>query len=188
MFTPGYKKLVDLSTLSVDINQSVMKELGEFSLYSVFSFFVPFLLSGPQLFLGAMVNISLLGGALYVKGRKLLPLIVLPSLGVLSRGVIFGPLTIFLLYMLPFIWIGNTILIFSVKFFYLKLKKSYVFASVFGSGLKFAFLFFSASVLYALGVVPASFLVAMGLMQLVTAVSASLIVWPINKTRIKLKK
>ncbi len=188
MYKQSYKNLVNLSNLSVNINHSVMKEMGEFSLYSVFSFVFPFLLSGSQLFMGTMINMTLLGGALYLKGKKLIPLIVLPSLGVLSRGIIFGPMTIFLVFMLPFIWIGNSILIFSVKLFHLKLKKSYVFSSVFGSGLKFAFLFSSALVLYVLGIIPAPFLIAMGLMQLITAVSASLIVWPINKTRKKLKK
>ena len=188
MYASNYKKIVNLSTLSVDINSSVMKEIAEFSLYSAIAFFMPFMLFGSQFFLGTIVNMSLISGALYVKGKKLIPLMMLPSLGVLSRGMMFGPMTIFLVYMIPFIWIGNFILIFSVKFFHLKLKKSYSFSSVLGSGLKFAFLFSSALVLYVIGAIPVSFLIIMGLIQLVTAVSASIAVFPINKIRKKLKK
>ncbi|PIP14922.1 hypothetical protein COY88_02950 [Candidatus Roizmanbacteria bacterium CG_4_10_14_0_8_um_filter_35_28] len=53
--------------------------------------------------------------------KKILPVIVLPSLGAILNGVLFGPATIFLYYFLPFIWIGNLILIYSfsqlVKYF-----------------------------------------------------------------------
>jgi hypothetical protein len=149
---------------------------------------MPFLLVGPQLFVGTMVNMSLIGSALYTKGRKLVPIMILPSLGVLSRGLIFGPMTIFLVYMLPFIWLGNAILVFSVKLFHLKMKRSYAFASVFGSCIKFILLFSSALLLYTLGIIPAAFVIAMGTVQLITAVSASLILLPINKARTKFRK
>jgi len=184
----GYKNLVSLSTLSVDVNQTLLKEISEFSLYSSLIILSPFFLYFSQPLLGTVVNASLIGGALYLKGKKLVPLIVLPSLVTLSRGLLFGSLTLFLAYMLPFIWAGNAILIFSVKFFHLNLKKSYLFASMFGSGLKFAFIFSSALVLYILGIIPVAFLVTMGLIQLFTAVSASLILWPINTVRKKIRK
>ena len=188
MYKPSYKKLVDISALTVGIRQNRMKELGEFSLYSVLAFSIPFLLAGPQLFIGTIVNMSLIGSALYLKGRKLLPIMILPSLGVLSRGVIFGPLTFYLVYLLPFIWLGNAILVFSIKFFHLKAKRSYFFSAVLGSGFKFAFLFLSALLLYTLGIIPAAFLIAMGILQLITAISAGMILWPINRARTRFRK
>ena len=188
MYKPGYRTLSSLSTLTADIRPTRFKELTEFSLYSLLAFSIPFMLAGPQLFVGTLVNMSLIGSALYVKGRKLLPIMILPSLGVLSRGVLFGPLTMYLLYMLPFIWLGNAVLVLSVKYFHLRLKQPYAFGAVLGSVLKFALLFSSTYLLYALGVVPAAFLVAMGAMQLLTAVSAGILLWPINRLRTKVRK
>ena len=183
----GYKNMSELLGLSVSIDHSLKKDIFEFSAYSLLGFLAPFFLSFSQLFLGTVVNISLISSSLYLKGKKILPIIILPSLGVLSRGIIFGPLTIFLMYMIPFIWIGNSILVFSVKLFHIKLNRSYVLSSVFGSFLKAGFLFIITYVLFILGIVPSAFLFLMGAMQLFTAVTASLVLVPVKKIRKKLK-
>jgi len=68
---------------------------------------------------GIIVNAVLVFGALHIKKYSLLPLIMLPSLGVLARGAIFGPFTMFLVYMIPLIWVGNALLVWGMKYFYL---------------------------------------------------------------------
>jgi hypothetical protein len=73
------------------------------AIYIVASFALPFLLGHPQLLVGILVNAFLVLGALHMKKYSLLPLIMLPSLGVLARGVVFGPFTMFLVYMIPLI-------------------------------------------------------------------------------------
>ena len=65
---------------------------------------------------------------------------------------------------------------------------SYAFGAITGSIFKVTFLFTSTLVLFILDIIPEAFLVFMGVIQLVTAISASLIIWPVNETRKKLKK
>ncbi len=186
--TGFYKNTMDLLYLKTGIHQSKNKYFLEIGLYSMIAFLTPIFLAHSQFMLGAIVNSMLITGALYTRGKSLLPLIFLPSLGVLTKGVLFGPLTIYLFLMLPFIWIGNAILIFSVKLFYLKNKKHYLVGALYGSILKAAFLFVSAFVLYSFGLVPVAFLTAFGVMQFITAFSAGVIIFPVNQWRLRKEK
>ena len=180
-------KIVDISNLKLGIYQSKTKDIAEFGLYSAVAFFAPIFFIHQQIFTGALVNSILIFSALYVKGtKKLIPLMVLPSIGVLSQGFLFGQYSAYLLYMLPFIWAGNAILIFSIKSAYLKNKKHFVSAITYGCALKSIFLFSCAFILFSLGIVPHMFLTIFGLMQFATAFSAGMIIWPINALRLKL--
>ena len=180
-------QITDLSSMKLGIYQSKTKYIMEFGLYSLVAYFLPLMIVQQQMFLGVAVNSMLVCSALYIKGwTKLLPLIVLPSIGVLSKGFIFGSLSVYLFYMLPFIWIGNAILIFGIKSVYLKKKSHFMHGVVYASALKSLFLFGSAFALYSFGVVPQMFLVAFGIMQFTTAFFAGMIMWPVNAVRVKL--
>jgi hypothetical protein len=72
--------------------------------------------------------------------------------------------------MIPFIWMGNAVLIYIFKWLKLRLKMNYFLTLAIGAGVKSGFLFLSALLLYKLGLVPVVFLTAMGVMQLTTAV------------------
>lgn len=141
----------------------------ELFLYSGVCFFIPFLLGHPQWLVGTIVNAGLVLTALNLKGLKVLPPILLPSLAVLARGAIFGPFTPALLYMVPFIWLGNGILVNSFQSFKPSIA---LFVGALG---KAGFLFTSAFLLNKIGLVPPLFLTAMGIMQLYTALSGGLI-------------
>ena len=152
----------------------------EMVVYSVICFFIPLLMGHPQILVGVVVNAALVVAALNLKGYKLLPVILLPSLGVLSRGVIFGPFSVFLVYMIPFIWIGNAILVISFKHFKLGKKYNYWHTLVIGTILKSGFLFLSAFVLYKFGVLPVVFLIAMGVLQVFTAIGGGIMAYGIH--------
>lgn len=184
MFNTTIDKLLNLSTLTIDMKQNKVREMVEFSLLSGISFFFPFLMA-DQLIAGTFVNMSLIGGSLYMKGRNLLPLIILPSLGVLARGILFGPLTLYLIYMIPFIWLGNASLILTMKFLNLKMKKSYFISALSGSVIKFSLLLSAAFALYSLKIIPIEFMIVMGILQLITAVSASFAFFPIKEIKEK---
>jgi len=184
MLNNSYEKLIDLTSLTANIDSCKLKWAGELGVLSSVAFFVPLMLSN-QLITGMAVNASLVGGSLYLKKRNLLPLMVLPSLGVLARGIIFGPMTMYLVYMLPFIWLGNASLILSMKFFHLKMKRDYFSAALAGSAIKFALLVSTAFLLYSFGIIPVEFLAIMGAMQLVTALGGSAVFYPIHKVRKK---
>lgn len=151
------------------------REFFEMVLYSAVSFLLPILLGHPQIVVGITVNALLIMSALNLKNHKLLPVMIMPSLGALSRGLIFGPFTIYLVYMIPFIWVGNFILVYMFKSMYVAKKKNYLLTVLSSSAAKTIFLFGSAFLLFSLNIIPAPFLAAMGIMQFVTAVSAGFI-------------
>lgn len=182
-----YKNLVTLSYLKAGIIQTRRQQIFEVSAYSLVAFMTPIFLFQSQLFLGAIVNSMLITGALYMRGRSLLPVIMLPSLGVLAKGILFGPFTMYLVMMVPFIWVGNAILVFSIKSIHLKRKKSYLLSASVGSLVKAGFLFAAATLMFSFGFVPMEFLAAFGVMQFITAFSAGLIVFPVNWARLRKK-
>lgn len=149
----------------ISLNQVVNLGLGK--ILWVLSFSVPLFFGHPQLVVGTVVNAILFTSTVKLSKKELLPIILLPSIGALSRGILFGPFTPFLLYFMPFIWIGNYLLI-SV---FVKLQK--VFPSLFrvfvSAAIKALFLFLAANVYFRLNLVPQMFLKAMGIVQFITA-------------------
>jgi len=176
------KYLTKLSHLQ-DYNLNNTYQNFEMILYTLVCFSIPLILGHNQLIVGIAVNAAIIAAALNLKGYKLLPIIIAPSLGAVSAGLLFGPLTIYLIYMIPFIWIGNSILLFSFKFFKLKLKKNYLTTLVLGAGMKSGFIFLSAYILYSLSIIPAMFLTAMGIMQLATALGGGIPAYLVQKAK-----
>jgi hypothetical protein len=165
-------------------NIGLVEENIQMVFYSALAFFLPFFLGHPQYLVGIIVNAYLILGATYLKGYKLLPVILLPSIGVLTAGVIFGTYTVFLLYLVPFIWIGNAMYAYAYKHLqFVKMNK--LFSIIGASGLKTTFLFLSALLLVSLGVIPAMFLTAMGILQLVTALVGGVVAVGLIKGREK---
>jgi ABC-type Co2+ transport system permease subunit len=153
--------------------------------YSVIAFFIPFVLGHPQILVGTIVNALLILGATYLRGHKLLPIILLPSIGVITAGVIFGNYTIYLLYMMPLIWIGNALYVYVYKHFNMKgkkLKNNFIGLGV-ASIIKTVFLFSFAFLLVQLSILPAMFLTVMGLFQLATAIMGGILAIGIVKAR-----
>jgi len=145
---------------------------------SVLSFIVPFSLGHSQWLVGTIINASLFLAAIFLPKKFFVPLIILPSLGVLGRGIIFGPFTLFLIYFLPFIWFGNLILILFFKMLYKKSSDFNYFLCVFcAAAVKFLFLMAIASLYFKFHLVPAVFLQAMGINQLLTALTGGIIAW-----------
>ena len=138
----------------------------EYSLLAT-SFLIPFLISGPQLLTGTVVNSLLFLFILQLRSRKVVPMIMLPSIGALLNGILFGKFTIFLLYFLPFIWVSNYVLIYSFK----GLLKKYplILSMAVSSFLKFVFLLSVAFIFSSMKLVPVIFMQLMGLFQLYTA-------------------
>ncbi len=171
-----------------DYNIGFIQENIEMVIYSIVCFFVPLFIGHPQLFVGVIVNSSLILAALNLRNYKLLPIILLPSIGVLSRGIIFGPFTVFLLYMLPFIWIGNSLLVYVFKLLNLERKINKWITLLAGSFIKALFLFGVAYLLVNLGIIPNIFLKTMGLFQFYTAIAGGFVAFGLQgiKKRIRI--
>jgi hypothetical protein len=153
---------------------------------SVLSFFVPFTLGHPQWLVGTTVNACLFLVAIYLPKKHYIPLAILPSLGVLARGLVFGPMTMFLVYFLPFIWLGNIVLIVLFKKIFsgetANLADLKFGLSVFlASAVKFLGLWIVANIYFSLSIVPKLFISSMGLNQLATALAGGLFAFLIYK-------
>lgn len=159
------------------------REYVETFAYALVSFSIPFLFLHEQLFVGTAVNAALILAALNVRGIRLLPIIVLPSLALFIGGVAFGTDTSFLVRMMPFIWLGNAALVWSIKELYLEKKKSKWAALGIGATAKAGFLFASAFALYSFGLLPVIFLTSMGAYQFITAITGGIVAFGIQEAK-----
>jgi len=179
--------LRNLTNLSLEMSNK-FAEVSGFLLITASSFLIPFLIGHPQVAVGIAVNILLLESALHIKDYKLIAPIILPSIGAIMRGALFGGFTMYLVLMLPFIWLGNLILVFAMKALNLFMKKNFLLSGFSGVILKSGFLFASAYLLFRFGLVPKPFLGAFGFTQVITGAAAVLIVYPAFLLRKKLNR
>ncbi len=154
-------------TLALPVSLPLAQTKIIFLSLAFLSFAVPFSLGNSQIITGTIVNAALFSSAVLLPKKYFLPIIIFPSLGVLSRGIIFGPLTPFLLYFIPFIWLANLSLV-------IVLKKAFSSLGYFPAGLlaclaKATVLFLFANLFFRLNIVPLLFLTIMGANQLITA-------------------
>jgi len=173
-----YESVYNLRNIEENIQMVVLSMIG---------FFLPFVLGHPQILVGIIINASLILGATYLKGHKILPLILLPSVGVLTAGILFGTYTSFLLYLIPFIWLGNAVYVYVYKYFNVtehKLKNNFLGLGI-ASIAKAALLFGVTFLLVQFAIVPSVFLTAMGLLQLTTALIGGVVAVSIVKGREK---
>jgi hypothetical protein len=174
-----YDSIYDLKNIEENIQMILLSCVG---------FFLPFVLGHPQILVGVIVNAMLIVGTTYLKGYKLLPLILLPSLGVLTAGVIFGTYTHFLLYLIPLIWLGNAVYVYVYK--HVNIEKHGLKNNLLGIGtasiLKAGFLFGITFLLVQFAIVPSVFLTAMGILQLTTALIGGILAVGIVKVREKI--
>ncbi|MCR4335815.1 MAG: hypothetical protein NUV57_04740 [archaeon] len=137
-------------------------------------FFIPFIFGHStnfpnQLIVGSLVNALLASSALHLTLKKSLPIILLPAIAAVLSGFIFGSFSIFLAFLVPFIWIGNAIYVYFIKNLKIVNKMNYAGAVFISSMLKALFLFISTLILVNLAIVPEIFLLPMGLVQFGTA-------------------
>lgn len=153
---------MDEETTTIDIGSLTIHQ----NVVMVLVFLIPFLISGPQLLTGSLVNCLLILGTRFVDKKNHLTISILPSIAAVLNGLVFGKFTIFLVYFLPIIWLSNFVLIRSI--FYLTKKTSLPLSIVFSVVLKTIILYTVALIFFNFKFVPEIFLTAMGLFQLIT--------------------
>ncbi len=145
----------------------------------ILAFAIPFIIEKPQLLTGTIVNSLIYTASEKLDRKSLYPVLFLPSLSVLLHGVLFGRLTIFLLYFIPFIWLGNYL---QVSIFSINVRQKYLFRVFFSASVKCCFLYFTAYLYHQLNIVPKMFVTSMGLIQFITASLGGLLSYFIIKT------
>ena len=134
-----------------------------------------------QFIIGPMVNATLIYGALrFRKTYNTVGIVLLPSICTALLGLI-GIQAIFLMYMIPFIWLGNMALVLSFR----KITR-YTVASIVGVLLKVSFIFGGFLLMNSFGVFPGpvatNLWTMMGIVQLITATAGAIIVYGTIKT------
>ncbi len=154
--------------------------------YVLAGFLIPFTIGHPQELVGVAVNCALILAALSMKSAwQAVPLATAPSIGVLARGLIFGPYTPYLALMLPFIWAGNAALVLGIRHLMGK-KLNYGISLGVSAAAKACAIFIPAFALVSLSILPQAFLIAMGPVQLLTALGGGILAYGLrNAARAK---
>ncbi len=127
-----------------------------------------------QLIIGSIVNTALIVSALNLKGwAKNFGVITMPSIATILGGYVFKTSSVYMVWMIPAIWIGNFALVYSYKFFKVAKGKNYFLAGVIGIIIKVAIIFGIFNILKLCNIFPeklvANLQVAMSSTQLITA-------------------
>lgn len=161
---------------AIKLSHSLIKYLAA----NLILFAIPLLFNQPQLLVGSLVNFCLIFIALNFKKSELLPAIFLPSIAAVLNGALLGSLSPFLVVLMPFVWMANAVLVFSLR--YLQINHKPLIVSLVVSGvLKVAVLYGCTYLLVSLLKLPAAMLVVMGSTQLATFSIAALAFLATNK-------
>lgn len=145
--------------------------------------------TNSQLIVGTIVNAALVVSAINLKGWvKILGVVTMPSISTILSGYVFGTASVYMVYMIPAIWIGNFALIYSYKFLMLGKNKHYFLAGIVGIIVKVAIIFALFNLINLFGVFPEKLVEnlrnAMGMTQLITAtlgVIAAFVIYKLEK-------
>ena len=142
--------------------------------------------TNSQLIVGTIVNAALVTSAINLKGwAKILGVVTMPSISTILSGYVFGTASVYMVYMIPAIWLGNFALIYSYKLLMLGKNKHYFLAGVVGIVVKVAIIFALFNIINLFGVFPEKLIEnlrnAMGLTQFITATLGVLVAFVIYK-------
>ena len=142
--------------------------------------------TNSQLIIGTIVNATLVTAAINLKGwAKILGIVTMPSISTILSGYVFGTASVYMVYMIPAIWIGNFALIYSYKFLMLGKNKHYFLAGIVGIIVKVAIIFALFNLNNLFGVFPEKLVTtlstAMGTTQLITATLGVILAFIIYK-------
>ena len=142
--------------------------------------------TNSQLIVGTIVNAALVVSAINLKGwAKILGVVTMPSISTILSGYVFGTASVYMVYMIPAIWLGNFVLIYSYKLLMLGKNKHYFLAGIVGTIAKVTIIFALFNLINLFGVFPEKLVEnlrnAMGMTQLITATLGIIVAFVIYK-------
>ena len=142
--------------------------------------------SNSQIIIGTIVNTALVVTAINLKGwAKILGVVTMPSIATILGGYVFGTSSVYMVYMIPAIWVGNFALVYAYKFIMLGKNKHYFLAGIIGIIVKVAVIFAFFEILNGFSIFPENLVsnlqTAMSTTQLITATLGVLISFVIYK-------
>ena len=138
--------------------------------------------TNSQLIVGSVVNTLLIICALNVKGfSKTAFIITMPSVSTILSGYVFKSASVYMVWMIPAIWLGNFALIFAFKYIMLSKGRNYILAAISGVICKVLIIFGFFTILKLFNVFPDKLILnlqkAMTLTQLITAIIGCIIAY-----------
>lgn len=144
--------------------------------------------TNSQYAVGTLVNAALIITGINVQGwKKVIGVVTLPSISAMLSGFIFMSATIYTVYMIPAIWLGNFLLIYLYKYLFVSKHINYIVSSAISIAVKVAVIFVGFNILLAVNIVPQGSKVAialttaMGLNQAITAILGAVLAFGIMK-------
>ncbi len=146
-----------------------------------------------QLIVGSIVNTALIITAINLKGwKKILGVVTMPSISTMLSGYVFKSASVYMVYMIPAIWIGNFVLVYAYKLVMLSKGKNYFLAGIAGIVTKVFVISTGFILLKSLNIFPEKLVstlqVAMTTTQLITASIGMFIAFAIYKLENKSKE
>lgn len=144
-----------------------------------------------QIIIGSIVNTCLIISAMNLKGwTKILGVVTMPSISTILSGFIFNSASsMYMIYMIPAIWLGNFTFVYAFKFLMVHKKNSYFFAGIVGIITKVFVIFCGFLLLSSITNIPEiiekNLQNAMSLNQLITATIGTIISFFIYKIETK---
>lgn len=138
--------------------------------------------TNSQIIVGSIVNSALIFCAINVKGwKKIIGVVTMPSISTILSGYVFKSASVYMVYMIPAIWVGNFVLIYAYKLIMLEKNKNYFLAGIVGIIAKVLVIFGCFEILNLFNIFPdklvSNLQKAMGLTQLITASIGTLIMF-----------
>ncbi len=142
--------------------------------------------ANSQIIVGSIVNTALIISAINIKGwKKIVGVVTMPSISTIMSGYIFKTASVYMIYMIPAIWLGNFALIYAYKYIMLGKEKNYILAGMIGIITKVLIIFGFFELLNLFNIFPTKLVSnlqkAMGLTQLITATIGMCIAFLIYK-------
>lgn len=139
-----------------------------------------------QLIVGSIVNTALVITALNIKGwTKILFIVTMPSISTILSGYVFKSASVYMVWMIPAIWVGNFALVYVFKYIILEKKKNYFLATSVGIMCKVTIIFGFFMILKAFNIFPEKIILnlqkAMSIIQLITATIGCIVSYGIYK-------
>ena len=139
-----------------------------------------------QLIVGSIVNTALIMSAINLKGwKKILGVVTMPSISTILSGYVFKSASVYMVYMIPAIWVGNFALVYAYKKILVQKNKNYFIAGIVGIVIKVAIIFGAFGILNLMGIFPQKLVTnlqtAMGMTQGITATVGMIIAFVIYK-------
>ena len=172
-------------------------EIVQWTILSIFIFLVPMIIpqllgaifgkaawitTNSQYVVGTIVNTVLIVAGINVKGwKQIVGLVTLPSISAIGGGLIFKTASIYTVYMIPAIWLGNFAFVYIYRKLSIQKEINYILTSIVAIAIKASIIYLCFRLFGLISIIPGDGKIftalnaSMGINQVITASIAAVI-------------